>query len=182
MFWFYYFFYLFTQPFIRRRSKKTSKLRVTGLCAGDSPVTGEFPAQMTSNAENISIWWPHHGYDISICFGRSIYGCCCCSLLAVSVLTFTNKVCIWRRFSYCSPRVLIIYDRCRGWRLPEVIYRIALRRIWPRSWSYVQMIAFLQWCPRTMFKRLPPLPTCDMSLDTCIPIGSALLTQRYDTS
>ena len=34
-----------------RRSKKTSKLRVTGLCAGNSPVTGEFPAQMASNAE-----------------------------------------------------------------------------------------------------------------------------------
>ena len=27
----------------RCRSKKTSKLRVTGLCAGNSPVTGEFP-------------------------------------------------------------------------------------------------------------------------------------------
>ena len=27
----------------RRRSKKTSKLRVTGLCAGNSPGTGEFP-------------------------------------------------------------------------------------------------------------------------------------------
>ena len=31
------------------RSKKTSKLRVTGLCAGNSPVTGEFPAQTASN-------------------------------------------------------------------------------------------------------------------------------------
>ena len=40
-----------------RRSKKTSKLRVTGLCA----VSGEFPAQMASNAENVSIWWRHHG-------------------------------------------------------------------------------------------------------------------------
>ena len=29
----------------RRRSKKTSKLRVTGLCEGNSPVTGVFPAQ-----------------------------------------------------------------------------------------------------------------------------------------
>ena len=44
----------------RRRSKKTSKLRVTGLCAGNSPVTGEFPAQRASNAENVSIWWRHH--------------------------------------------------------------------------------------------------------------------------
>ena len=42
------------------RSKKTSKLRFTGLCAGNSPGTGEFPAQMASNAENVSIWWRHH--------------------------------------------------------------------------------------------------------------------------
>ena len=52
----------------RRRSKKTSKLHVTGLCAGNSPGPGEFPAQMASNAENVShgvyightIWWRHH--------------------------------------------------------------------------------------------------------------------------
>ena len=44
----------------RRRSKKTSKLRVTGLCAGNSPETGEFSAQMASYAENVSIWWRHH--------------------------------------------------------------------------------------------------------------------------
>ena len=47
-------------PLFRRRSKKTSKLRVTGLCVGNSPGTGEFPAQMASNAENVSIWWRHH--------------------------------------------------------------------------------------------------------------------------
>ena len=35
----------------RRRSKETSKPRVTGPCVGDSPVIGEFPAQMSSNAE-----------------------------------------------------------------------------------------------------------------------------------
>ena len=44
----------------RRRSKKASKLRVTGLCEGNSPVTGEFPAQRASNAENVSTWWRHH--------------------------------------------------------------------------------------------------------------------------
>ena len=47
----------------RRRTKKISKLRVTGLCVGNSSVTGEFPAQRTSNAENVSIWWRHHGGD-----------------------------------------------------------------------------------------------------------------------
>ena len=39
----------------RRRSKKISKFRDTGLCEGHSPFTGEFTAQ--SNAENVSIWW-----------------------------------------------------------------------------------------------------------------------------
>ena len=38
-----------------RRSKKTPKLRITGLCVGNSPGTGEFPAQRASNAENVSI-------------------------------------------------------------------------------------------------------------------------------
>ena len=44
----------------RHRPEKTPKLRVTSLCTGNSPVTGEFPAQKASNAENGSIWWYHH--------------------------------------------------------------------------------------------------------------------------
>ena len=44
----------------RRRSKKTSNLRVTDLCEGNPPVTGEFPSQRASNAEHVSIWWRHH--------------------------------------------------------------------------------------------------------------------------
>ena len=57
----------------RRRSKKTSKLRVTGLCAGNSPGPVNSP-QMASNAENVSIWWRHHMF----------YVCCCsasCSII-----------------------------------------------------------------------------------------------------
>ena len=46
--------------------QKTSKLRVTGLCKGNSPVTGEFPAQMARNAEKVSIWWRHHPIDNSL--------------------------------------------------------------------------------------------------------------------
>ena len=44
----------------KNNNKKTSKLSVTGLCVGKSPVTGEFSAQRASNAENDSIWWRHH--------------------------------------------------------------------------------------------------------------------------
>ena len=44
----------------RRRWKKICKLRVTDLCVGNSPVTGKFPTQTASNAENVSTWWRHH--------------------------------------------------------------------------------------------------------------------------
>ena len=49
--------------FVRHRSKKTWKLRATGLCEGNSPVTSEFPAQRASNAENIFIWWRHVAHN-----------------------------------------------------------------------------------------------------------------------
>ena len=54
----------------RRRSKKTSKLRVTGLCVGNSP---GIPAQMASNTENVSFWWRHH--VISRPHGRAMGAC-----------------------------------------------------------------------------------------------------------
>ena len=44
----------------RRKSKKTSKLRVTCLCERISPLIGEFPAQRASYAENVSLLWRHH--------------------------------------------------------------------------------------------------------------------------
>ena len=51
--------YLLNRLF-ERRSTKTSKLCVTGLCEGNSAGTGEFPTQMASDAQNVSIWWRHH--------------------------------------------------------------------------------------------------------------------------
>ena len=44
------------------RSKKTYKLCVTGLCEGNSPVTGEFPAQRPVARKLFSIWWRHHDW------------------------------------------------------------------------------------------------------------------------
>ena len=49
----------------RFRSKNTSKLRVTGLCAENSPGTGEFSTQKASNSENVFIWWHHHGQRVN---------------------------------------------------------------------------------------------------------------------
>ena len=43
------------------KSKKISKLRVTGLCKGNPPVIGGFPSQRDSNVVNVSIWGCHPG-------------------------------------------------------------------------------------------------------------------------
>ena len=50
---------LLNHPF-RRRSKKTSKVGITSLCAGNSPGTSEYLAQITSGTENVSIWCRYH--------------------------------------------------------------------------------------------------------------------------
>ena len=50
---------VYSSVYSRHKSMKAAKLRVTGF-VGNSPVTGEFPAQRASNTENISIWWRHH--------------------------------------------------------------------------------------------------------------------------
>ena len=52
----------FTQPFLQAKIKENMKV----LCHWSlwwefTGVTDEFPAQTASNAENVSIWWRHHG-------------------------------------------------------------------------------------------------------------------------
>ena len=85
-----------------RRSKKTSKSRVTGLCAGNSPGTGEFPAQMASNAENVSIWWRHHVAKFQTHFGDTS---------VISDILFL--CCIIRKQLFIDNRTMIWYDSNR---------------------------------------------------------------------
>ena len=51
----------FLKRLFRRKSRKISKLHVTGLCEGKPQVT----LQRASNAGNVFIWWRHHGVIIS---------------------------------------------------------------------------------------------------------------------
>ena len=86
------------------RSNKTSKLRVTGLCAGNSPGTGEFPTQMASNAENVSIWWRHHGIIIDRVirmFGCTYNYCCACCAAWYE-----------KDFSHCRPSWICLPLEC----------------------------------------------------------------------
>ena len=87
--------------------KNTSKLRVTGLCEENSPVTGEFPTQRASNAENVSIWWRHHEYR-PFCSGKqgvvSIQRCHLASV-GIPVISITSYLsngspCTWEHDFY----------------------------------------------------------------------------------
>ena len=51
------------------------------LCAGKSPVTGEFPAQRASNTENVPVWWRHH--DIP-CQANAVFN----TLILIPYLTY----------------------------------------------------------------------------------------------
>ena len=57
---------------LSRKSGKISKLRITGLCELNSPVTGGFLSQRARNADNVSIWWRHHVRGFP-CMGPSQY-------------------------------------------------------------------------------------------------------------
>ena len=55
---------------LRCRSNKISKLRVTGLCEENFPMTGEFPAQRASNTENVCIWGRHRFHSVNLQMGQ----------------------------------------------------------------------------------------------------------------
>ena len=46
---------------VQTQIKKKIKAPRHGPLCREFTGTGEFPAQMASNAENVSIWWRHYG-------------------------------------------------------------------------------------------------------------------------
>ena len=82
---------VYSTVYSMRKSKKTSKLRVTGLCEGNSPVTGEFPARSASDTEKLSIWWRHHGeMQIRPPTAAAIWQTSC----DVATCTSTSRICL----------------------------------------------------------------------------------------
>ena len=130
----------FLNRLFRRRSKKTSKLHVTGLCAGNSPETGEFPAQMASNAENVSIWWRHHGFLLWRSHNRVVIIMRICIIMVVILQRGPESQCNppckrrsleeWNRTSYT--------DRSRDRSPVQVCFlrtvRWSRRYHWSRWW------------------------------------------------
>ena len=107
---------------LNRLCKAQIKARVTGLCEGNSPVTGEFPAQKDSNTENVSIWCRHHGAicsDVSSDENSQYY-----PVLSYrfALISFTQ---VGIRSLSSHEAVILLSSRCISRELTEAIYRIA---------------------------------------------------------
>ena len=100
--------------------EKTSKLRVTGLCEGKSPVTGEFPALRTSNAKNVSIRWRQHAPGPFLPKGgvawRGVYVCFSNDDFVMSI-PFSNDDAVGAfDFQTMIPSVYLLFKgRCSLW-------------------------------------------------------------------
>ena len=83
---------VYSTVYSRRRSKKTLKLRNTGLSEGNSPVADEIPAQRASYAENVSIWWRHHEWG-KIAFFTDMWGNQRKDQLSLFLFWFLHNLC-----------------------------------------------------------------------------------------
>ena len=141
----------------RRRSKKTSKLRVTGLCAGNSSGTGEFPAQMASYAENVSIW-RHHGpvqfYKKQLPTNIQIVIILCskCKGMDWWLTSRIDVMFCWclllekcKTFTTAITHSLIQIDQF-GWQYHDDVIKW---KYFPRHWPVVRGIHRSRWFPRT---------------------------------
>ena len=103
----------------RGRTKKTSELHATGLCEGNSPVTGEFPAQRASIAEKVSIGWRHHDWHhfqeysrhctMSVEYPMS-YTMLGCTIFGATYIRYLTIVHVSKR-SPSAPNTTIIWHR-----------------------------------------------------------------------
>ena len=91
------------------RSKKTPKLLVTGLWefTGDR----EFPAQRARNAENVSIWWRHHGEPAPCSF--NIYSVVGTISWIHQIVTLRVRTCWLEIFQNSNTLYLIFLQLCQ---------------------------------------------------------------------
>ena len=119
--------------------KKTSKLRVIGLCTGKSPVTTEFPAQRASNAENVSIWWRHH-----VC--QQTYDASCNSLIIqihiIFLITGMNNL------NWGNSYDILFVNHTVNDRLnihTPMTYNVLSRNKWYQQWAKFNDMTLMFW-------------------------------------
>ena len=90
--------------YARRRSIQHQSSASLAFVMGHSPVTGEFPARRSSNAEIVSICWRHHDALTCMCvlpfFARECWNMHCITVLSsVYILVYISHI-------YCVSKTL----------------------------------------------------------------------------
>ena len=121
----------------RHGSKKTSKIRITGLCAGNSSVTGEFPTQSASKAEYVSIWWCHYVMRTNRMSDRqtilSLYSNIQLEDYETVSLSIFMSSCVGVFVSKLIPKLIMkYYKMCTGTNFSEI--KIKLSKFLSRKW------------------------------------------------
>ena len=80
--------------------KHQSSASLAFVCMGNSPGTGEFPAQMASYAENVSIWWRHHELSLSALYVLFV-GQCWNFFARITTTVFNYRKKFWHRHELC---------------------------------------------------------------------------------
>ena len=112
-----------------RDSVSNHQLRHCLLNRLSSPVTGEFPAQMASNAENVPIWWRHH--ELFLLLVWLVYQC---TLVTPSVRRVHDDVIKWEHFPRYWPFV-------RGIHVFNII-RLSYGFNFFSKWTFVIFLIF----------------------------------------
>ena len=131
----------------RRRSKKTSKLRGTGLCEGSSPVIGKLSAQKPSNAEYVAIWWCHYGKYYTFCI----------LFIAYSTFHVTGGRCSWFAIPLTATTEGGIGVTCRFWITPNNLTRLIF---YYHLWLQKYRIAIVYFCLQNYMHNDCPASGC----------------------
>ena len=107
---------LFIQPFFQAYIKQNIKAPRHWPCEGNSQWTGEFPAQMASNAENVSIWWRHNSKWLQVHFRKIT--------IKTMVMAYPVMVTLigWHRLGRSDDYMNTVY-----WQLTETELRIRFK-------------------------------------------------------
>ena len=95
------------------------------------PVTGEFPAQKTSYAENVSIWWRHYGkVDIIHIDKQRLYDF---RYRVMAVKWSTWRLRVWAEYPKCSGdrfSIIVVF-------VPSLAHDDYLQLLWGWVWVWV---------------------------------------------
>ena len=123
----------------RRRSKKTSKLRVIGHCEGNPSVTDGFPSQRASYVENVSIWWRRHAHPVGLLHQHW-------NNLTIAPVPVKQPWRIWLKRSHRSLRNSYNHNETRHSKPHDDVIKW---KHFPRTWPFVRGIHRSRWIPHT---------------------------------